>query len=207
MYPAKHQKEIVIVFARAPTPGTCKTRLIPRYGARGAARIHRALVRRTLETACAAGMAVELWCAPDTRHGYFLECRRRHGVRLKRQHAGDLGRRMGLALAHALQRCDAAIIVGTDCAVLEVADLHDARAVLHAHDHVIQPAEDGGYVLIGARRTDPGALRGIAWSSGRELAQTRARLARRGRSCVLLPARWDIDHPGDVRRARRAGLM
>ena len=31
----------VLVFARAPVPGRCKTRLIPRLGARGAAWVQR----------------------------------------------------------------------------------------------------------------------------------------------------------------------
>ena len=196
----------ILVFARAPVPGRCKTRLIPALGARGAAALHRRLVRKTLQSACAAG-DVELWCAPDTGHGFFAACRREFGVRLRRQPPGDLGRRMALALNRAL-RDDAGpvVLVGSDCPVFTPGDFAAALAALAQRDCVLQPSADGGYVLIGARRLERRALAGIAWSSGRELAQTRRRFAR-------LDLRWsesralpDIDTPADYRRARRRGV-
>lgn len=200
--------QTLIVFARAPVPGQCKTRLAPRYGARGAARLHRELVLRTLRTACASGFRVELWCAPDSGHGFFHACRRRFGVTLKTQPAGDLGRKMSLALNRAVAQRAATVVIGTDCAALTTADLQDAFACLGAgHSHVLQPAADGGYVLIGARRPLQGALRGVDWSSGRELAQTRTRLTRVGLRWAELPALWDVDLPRDVRWARQLDLL
>jgi hypothetical protein len=199
----------VIVFARAPVPGACKTRLIPAYGARGAARIHRALVRRTLETVSALPRTrIELWCEPDTEHGFFSTLRRQFGLHLARQPTGDLGRKMGLALTRRLAAgCGKALLIGTDCPALTTADLRAAAAALDGADVVLQPSEDGGYALIGAQRFAPSALRGIDWSSGRELQQTLARLRCRGLSCELLPLRWDVDQPKDVKRAQRAGLL
>ncbi|MBI2382634.1 MAG: TIGR04282 family arsenosugar biosynthesis glycosyltransferase [Gammaproteobacteria bacterium] len=198
----------ILIFARAPVPGRCKTRLMPRLGAAGAARVHRQLVRRTLGAALATGLPVELWCAPDARHGWLQGLRRQHGLRLKRQAPGDLGRKMTLAIRDALARgADKVVVVGTDCPVLAPQDLRDAFSALDRHDCVIQPAADGGYVLIGARRLPARALAGIAWSTGGELRQTRSRLARLGLSCAELPARWDVDTPADYRSARRAGLL
>lgn len=198
----------VIVFARAPQPGRCKTRLIARYGARGAARLHARLIHKTLQTAQGAGLPVELWCAPDTRHGCFHACRRRYGIRLRRQRDGDLGRKMGHALAATLgTSVPRALIIGTDCAALGPDDLRTAASMLHDHDCVLQPAADGGYVLIGARRPVHAALRGIQWSSGREFGQTHRRLLRRRLSCGLLKPLWDVDHACDVRRARQLGLL
>lgn len=52
----------VLVFAREPRAGQVKTRLIPRLGAEGAARLHARLVQRALATARAARLGpVELW--------------------------------------------------------------------------------------------------------------------------------------------------
>lgn len=200
-------QQTLIVFARAPVAGRCKTRLIPQYGARGAAHIHRQLLRRTLQTACSAGVSVELWCAPDTRHGFFHACRRQFGVRLKRQARGDLGRKMALALKHRMAN-GPTVVIGTDCAALSRKDLLAAFAALKpGNDYVLQPAADGGYVLIGARISAPAVLRGVDWSSGRELAQTRARLARLGLHWAELPVLWDVDHPRDVKWARHQGLL
>lgn len=192
----------VLVFARAPLPGRCKTRLIPRLGTQGAARLQQQLATRTVATARRAGAAVELWCAPDSGHGFFHGQRRAHGLRLRRQAHGDLGRRMRLALARG-----PALLVGTDCPGLTAADLRAAWQALQGSDCVLQPSGDGGYVLIGARRLEPRALTGIAWSSGRELAQTLRRMDRLGLRCALLAPRDDLDTPADYRRARRLGLL
>jgi hypothetical protein len=196
----------ILVFARAPVPGRCKTRLIPALGRQGAARLHRQLVRRTLAAARASRLPVELWCAPDAAHGFFAACRRDFGVRLRRQHAGDLGRRMALALARTLHDVDAAILVGSDCPGFTHRDFAAALAALRARDGVLQPSTDGGYVLIGARRFERRALAGIAWSSGRELAQTRSRLNVLGLSFSEGTPLIDVDTPRDYREAWRRGL-
>lgn len=183
-------------------PGRCKTRLIPRLGAVGAARLHRALVVRTLRTAIESGLDVELWCAPDSAHGFFRACRRHFGIRLKRQPSGDLGRRMALALARG------GILTGTDCPTLASGDLRAARrALTGGADLVLQPSTDGGYVLIAANKLPRRVLAGIQWSSTRELGQTRLRARRLGQRLVELPFRPDLDTPSDFLRARRAGVL
>ncbi len=194
----------VLVFARAPIPGQCKTRLIPALGSQGAARLHRALTRRTLALAVQADAEVELWCAPDVRHAFFVECRLRFGAALRRQPHGDLGARMAAGLRSGAR---ATLIVGTDCADLTVGDLVAGFEALRTHDYVLQPAGDGGFVSIGASAPDSAVLRHVDWSSGKELAQTQQRLARAGRSVALLPQRWDIDTAADLRRAQREGVL
>lgn len=200
----------VLVFARAPVPGRCKTRLIPRYGARGAAALHRQLVRKTLRTAIDADCGpVQLWAAPSACHPFFVELSRTLGLSVHRQHEGDLGRRMSRALAQTLAAgAPAAVLVGTDAANLGAEDIRQAAgALLRDADAVLQPASDGGYVLIGLRCAAGSALTGVAWSSGRELRQSRARLLQRGLRVELLPQRWDVDYPRDVLRARRERLL
>lgn len=191
----------VLVFARAPVPGRCKTRLIPRLGARGAAWVQRRLLERALATAAAAfgAEALTLCCAPDSRHPHFHACQRRWGLRLARQGPGDLGAKMRRALA-----TGPALLLGSDAWALEPDDLRRAAAALADCDYLLIPAPDGGYGLIGARQPLP-SLAGVAWSSGRERSQTLRRLRRAGRSLELGPARADFDTPGDWRRARRAG--
>lgn len=197
----------VQVFARAPVAGRCKTRLIPRYGALGAMRLHARLVSRALALALAAGIGpVELWTTPSPNHPYFARLRRAHGVALRRQCGGDLGRKMSHALGCALREgARGAVLIGTDAANLSVDDLRAAAAALADADAVLQPAQDGGFVLIAARCALGTRLNGVAWSSGRELRQTCARL--RPLRLAMLPTRWDLDHPRDLRRARAAGLF
>ena len=63
------------------------------------------------------------------------------------------------------------------------------------------PAEDGGYVLIGLRRLQPGLFEGIDWwGTERVMAQTRQRLSEPPLHWAELPPLWDLDRPGDPAR-------
>lgn len=194
----------ILVFARAPRAGVCKTRLIPALGKAGAAHAQQRLAESSLRTAARSRLApVELHAAPDARHGFFLRARRRHALQLRRQSGRDLGARMAAAMQKALRSARGVIVIGTDCPALDEPYLRRACAALRDHDVVVGPAADGGYVLVGARRHRPQLFAGIAWGGPRVLAMTRQRLRRLGLDWVELPALWDVDTPRDWRRARR----
>jgi rSAM/selenodomain-associated transferase 1 len=180
----------VIVFARAPVAGYVKTRLIPRLGAQGAARLQRRLIRAALRTARAAG-PVELHV---TRPHSWL---RGLGVPLRLQRGRDLGERM----YHALHAQRFTVLVGTDAPALRAADLRRALRWLRGGiDVVLAPAEDGGYALIGARRIDARVFEGIRWGADDVLARTLDNLRRCGLRYRLLRTVWDVDRPQDIDR-------
>jgi uncharacterized protein len=182
---------MIIVFARAPVPGEAKTRLIPRLGPWGAARLHTRFILDTVRVARAADPVVELH--GTRRHGFF----RTLGVAFRVQQGRDLGERMYRALA----RNPGAILIGTDCPELSVRDLRRAARWLRSgYQVVLAPAEDGGYALIGARHVAPEMFRGIAWSTAGVYAETVKRLQRyRWRALRTL---WDVDRPADLDRLR-----
>lgn len=192
-----------MVFAKAPTPGRVKTRLIPALGAGAAAALQRQLIERTLHTALAAGLgAPELWCAPGPDDPFFASCANKYGVSLKPQDDGDLGMRMARALDSASASDSPALLIGCDCPALTPAYLGEAAAALtEGNDAVFGPAEDGGYVLVGAARSLPVRLfEDIAWGTATVMQVTRARLAQgnwRWRELALL---WDLDRPEDLWR-------
>ena len=191
----------VIVFAKAPVAGTVKTRLAGALGAAGAARLAARMLEST--TACALEAAVgpvEVCCAPDRSHPAFTALAAGGTVGLSEQGDGDLGHRMHRALERALASQPGAIVIGTDAPALDADYLREAASALTRHDAVIGPAVDGGYVLIGLRRTAPAALfDGIDWSTSRVLAQTRERLDRLGLGWAELAPLHDIDEPADLR--------
>src|SRR2546425_10474178 len=169
----------VMVFARAPTPGEAKPRLIPALGAAGAAALHRRLVTHCLRAARDSRLGpVELWCAPGTGDPFFLECELRLGASLHPQGEGDLGARMQRAFESALARAQRAMLVGSDIPALSAQYLRDAeQALARGDDAVIGPAEDGGYRPLGLSRCDPELFRDIPWGGPEVLAETRRRLA------------------------------
>jgi rSAM/selenodomain-associated transferase 1 len=197
---------IVQVFAKAPIPGAVKTRLIPRLGAAGAARLHENLVRHTLSAACAARVgAVVLYCTPDSEHAFFVRCAGEYGISLRTQSTGNLGERMHDALAEGLREAACVLLMGTDCPALGTAQLQAAGAALTPGiDLVFVPAEDGGYTLIGARDIDRIAFDGVSWGSATVMQQTRDRLMNIGWSWSELPTLWDIDRPEDLDRLARS---
>lgn len=192
----------LLVLSKAPVPGEVKTRLIPLLGAGGAARLYAGLLDATLSKAVSAGLCpVELWCAPDTRHAFFEQARARHALRLREQGAGDLGRRMSLALGTVLQEARQAVLVGADCPDLAAADIDAAfTALATGADVVLGPATDGGYYLVGMSGHHACLFEGIDWGTPRVLEMTLAQCRRHGLAWTCLDAHDDVDTPEDYRR-------
>jgi uncharacterized protein len=193
------------ILAKAPVAGSVKTRLTPALGADGAAALHARLIARTVETACAAAIGpVTVWTTPAAPQACFTALASRHPIALAAQPDGDLAARM-------LAACEAAagpaIVIGTDCPVLTPSHLREAADVLREGSNVVViPAEDGGYVLIGSRRPQPGLFAGMTWGTETVMAETRRRLARECLTWRELGALWDVDRPEDLARLRAAGL-
>ena len=196
----------IAVFARAPIAGQAKTRLIPRLGAAGAARLQRQLIERALERAQSVrGARVTLWTTADDADTHALAEAARATVRLQQGH--DLGARMSNAFAVTLDGTRPMLLIGTDCPVQTGTDLETAIAALREADAVIQPAEDGGYVLIGMKQFHPALFEQVAWGSATVLATTRARATDRGVRLAELPMSWDLDRSEDLDRALALGLV
>jgi rSAM/selenodomain-associated transferase 1 len=194
-----------MVFAKAPQPGSVKTRLIPRLGAEGAAALHVRLVKRALATARAAALGrLELHCAPDTADPFFRFCGGHYGAVLAPQAEGELGARMLAAFEAALAAHARVLLIGSDCPALTARHLRQAeRALRDGNDAVLAPSEDGGYALIGLTRCDARLFDGIAWGGTTVMAETRTRLAALGWRWRELETLWDVDRPEDYTRLMR----
>jgi glycosyltransferase A (GT-A) superfamily protein (DUF2064 family) len=70
-------------------------------------------------------------------------------------------------------------------------------------DAVFGPAEDGGYYLVGLRRSVPAVFQGITWSTPVVLAQTLRAAAAAGLRVHLLPPWYDVDTGTDLGRLAR----
>jgi len=175
----------VLVFSRTPVPGRVKTRLVPRLGEWGAARLHARLTGHALRTAAAAR------CGPVELHD------------TARQRGADLGERMHRALAQTLRHHRGAIVIGADCPALRPRDLRRAARWLSGGcDVVLAPAEDGGYALIAAKRVSPLLFSGVAWGGPDVYATTVRNLVSLGYRWRALAQVWDVDRPEDLERLR-----
>ena len=199
----------VIVFARAPRPGTVKTRLVPPLAPEEAAALHARLVKRTLGTARAASFRrIELHGTPDIDDPFFRFCAGHFGAALVAQSGADLGARMLAAFGSALAVCPRVLLLGSDCPALAARHLRQAdRALREGSDAVFVPCEDGGYALIGLRRVDPRLFDCVAWGGASVMEETRARLRQLGWSWRELETLWDVDRPEDYERLVASGLF
>lgn len=194
---------ILQVFAREPVPGTVKTRLAAAIGAERAAQAYRELTLATLRHAQYARAlghiaAIELWCAPNAGTPWFDACAVTAGASQHVQPPGDLGMRMGAAIAAGLTRAEGVLLIGTDCPLLDAAAIHGAAGMLATHDAILVPAEDGGFVLVGARVAVE--FEGVRMSTAHAAHDTLEVFARAGLRCGMLPRLWDVDVAADHER-------
>ena len=199
------ERDVLLVFARAPEEGRVKTRLIPHFGPVMATEIYRELLHMALAAALWSNWSqVQIWCAADASHSFFDPYRQEPRISFHHQCSGDLGRRMAHACAAALRDADHIALMGTDCPALEHHHLNLVRDRMRGtHDLVMIPALDGGYVLIAMRETCSGIFEGVEWGTGKVAEQTLARCQEMRLSCLEMPALRDIDTPEDVRQWRQ----
>jgi uncharacterized protein len=196
-------KNRFILFGRYPVPGRTKSRLIPFLGPAGAAELQRHLTEKLFQAASFVasrrGMALEICLdggTPDkTRR--WLGSRALHAP----QNGCDLGQRMETAFRRAFQEgCPRAVLFGTDIPGLSAPVLEQAMDRLRDSDVVLGPSTDGGYWLIGLKKTSD-LFRSIAWGSEQVLDQTLARAQSLRLSTVLLDPLTDVDTFEDVQKS------
>jgi uncharacterized protein len=197
----------LVVMARWPVAGRCKSRLAGELGAARAAAIQRQLTGHTLATARQARrrLPFELvlagaGCGPRAlgRWGAALGC-----DRVEAQGRGNLGVRLQRQVVRAARQGQPHLVmIGSDLPELASADLEAAFAALEHHPLVLGPAHDGGYWLIGLRRSQPALFSGIGWGSDAVLQQTTAAATRLGLVPHRLAWRSDLDRPSDLVRWR-----
>jgi len=191
----------VLIMARAPRPGTAKTRLEPLLGQDGCARLQAELIRNT--AGWAARSAARVWLA-FTPHDAGAEYARLipRQVDLFPQVEGDLGARLRSATDRIFRDYAGPLsVIGTDAPLLGPRQLRAAvRAVVEGSDACLVPAFDGGYALITLARHTPAAfdLPADAWGGPDVLELTLGALQADGRTNrVLAPVR-DLDTPADA---------
>ncbi|MBM3571838.1 MAG: glycosyltransferase [Alphaproteobacteria bacterium] len=188
----------LIVFARVPRLGQVKKRLAAGIGDLAALIFYRRALEALLRRLGRGRW--HCWIATTP-----ARARHRGWPRPWRsfvQESGDLGRRMGRAMAS--RPAGPTIVVGSDIPEIEIGHIEAAFRALGQADAVFGPAADGGYWLVGCRRRPPihGLFARVRWSSAHALADTMSNL--RGRRAVVLGAVLDdIDDANALLRWRR----
>lgn len=193
----------LVIIAKAPLPGTVKTRLVPPLTHEQAAGLARGLLQ---ENAALVGRLESVQkvvaVAPAQE---ILHVREIVGDRFRiiSQSNGNLGDRIRrIFRVFFAEGSRGVIVLAADQPDLPAQYLHQAVAALQegSDQVVLGPTEDGGYYLIGLNRNHPELFQGISWSTCDVLRQTLDRAKSRGLTVTLLPSWYDIDRPEDLAR-------
>jgi uncharacterized protein len=90
------------------------------------------------------------------------------------------------------------LIIGTDVPTLPPDHIKQALALLENHDLVLGPALDGGYYLIGLKRTASELFNDIPWSTDRVLKLTQEKATILELKTALLEPWRDVDTLADL---------
>lgn len=188
-------KNLLLILTRNPELGKCKTRLAAEVGNQAALEIYGFLLRHT--RAITLGLPMEKWVLYSEQ--IWEEDIWDPAIYQKKlQRGDDLGQRMENAFREGFRAgFGNIVIIGSDLHDLSQGDLETAFSLLEAHDHVLGPAQDGGYYLLGMKVLDQKVFRDKAWSSDTVLADTLVDL--QGKKVALLPERNDVDHYKDIK--------
>ncbi len=176
----------LVIFAKYPRMGAGKRRLAKDIGPVQAQRFQRVNLTHTLlRLGTDPRWTTWLAATPDRSGPWPL------GVSTLPQGGGDLGRRM-VAVARSLPP-GPVVIIGSDIPGINRTHIGSAFRALGQHDAVFGPAADGGYWLVGLRRSpcivDP--FQAVRWSTKHALCDTLHNLA--GRKIALLNQLADVD--------------
>jgi len=195
----------LVLFVRAPSWGVGKRRLARDIGDAAALRFERTMLGLLTRRLGRNGRwRLRLAVTPDRAH------RRARlwpqGVAIAGQGEGNLGDRM----RHALAACPPgpAVLVGSDIPALTAHHIADAFRLLGRHDLVFGPAGDGGFWLVGARRSPrlPPLFGPVRWSGRHALADALSNLPP-GVSVGFAARLEDVDDGPSYRRlAPRRGF-
>jgi uncharacterized protein len=226
------RRGVFMLFAKEPTPGRVKTRLVPPLTPEEAAALYEAFVADMLVAlTLAAGERIDVEihtdpAPPDAPRLHQLEnlagppsAGPERSAAKSPQCDGrradcavfhpQVGESLGERLFHAFDRARAqgrpyAIVVGADHPSLRASALAAlAEAIEAGREAAIIPSEDGGYCALGLARPRWDFFAGVPWSTPGVLDATLARLRASGIEPHLLDRSADVDVPSDLERLSR----
>jgi len=186
--------------AKAPKPGTVKTRLAQCLPPTAVTALYRCFLDDTMTLAKSVGnVEVAIMCpASDVDDLARLAG---NSVRVVAQTGDGLAAGLTSVFAHFAATGQQRIIAfNSDSPHLPAAVLQRAFEALATCDVVIGPTHDGGYYLVGAKATHPGLFNGDRMGTSTALEALLSRVRASGFSLCLVDPFYDIDVASDLIR-------
>lgn len=188
-------RKALIIMAKRPELGKCKTRLAAGIGAENALLVYKKLLSHTLEIAEKTSIPTYLYLSGEGH----LEAS--NSFLSNEQINGDLGKRMCQAFEEVLLDFDAAVMIGTDCPEISSELLLEAFEELNQNDVVFGPSEDGGYYLIGMKALHQELFQAIEWSTPEVLEKSILHAEKKQLKIGQIRQLNDVDTKSDLMRS------
>ena len=199
-------RQALAVAAKAPLPGTVKTRLHSMLSRDDATELYRCFLKDTLALAASVPETESIISYTPVGSEHYFSGIVSNGERLLAQRGASFGDKLFHALADLLSEgFSSAVIMDSDSPTLPRQYLVQAFEELAREGDrvVLGPASDGGYYLIGIKRPHRQLFDRITWSTARVLGETIERAREIGLEVVLLPEWYDVDGVEEFARLRR----
>jgi rSAM/selenodomain-associated transferase 1 len=192
------------VMAKAPRPGTVKTRLCPPLTQEQAAALNMCFLRDTAEhiaaitsgSSEALSRVAGLVCYTPVGDEQLFECLLPNDFALLAQRGDGFGERL-LGAAEDILACgySSVCLIDSDSPTVPTAAYEMAVTELARPGNriVMGSAADGGYYLIGMKQAHAAIFADISWSIDRVAEETRARAQAAGIELIELPLWYDVD--------------
>ncbi|MCW8933808.1 MAG: TIGR04282 family arsenosugar biosynthesis glycosyltransferase [Gammaproteobacteria bacterium] len=183
---------------KAPLPGFCKTRLTPYLSPEEASIFYKTLVKNCFnKIKVIKNTDISIYTYPDINHPFIKSLNKQYTTTCHLQTGANLGERMFNALNESLKTYDKSVLIGTDCPQLDQNYIDHAFKALDQYDMVLGPADDGGYVLVGATKIETQLFDSINWGTDTVLKQSLHNAKKAAYKTHLLDTLWDVDTPED----------
>lgn len=191
----------LIVVAKRPAPGQTKTRLSPPLTPELASALYECFLLDTLDHVRRVKNTQHVIAyLPHEEQEYFQ--RFAPNFELIPQEGYDLGERLDNALTCYLARgYKRVVIMDSDSPTLPSDYLAQAfESLSDGADVTLGPCDDGGYYLIGIKKTSPRLLREVRMSTPTVATETIALAEHDGLRVRLLPTWYDVDDATSLMR-------
>lgn len=190
--------KILCIFAKPPIVGKTKSRLAASIGEEPVVELSKIMLNILIKegkSSIAEKIIIYIpqeFSLSDFK-GIDLE-----GLEGKKQIGVNLGEKMSNMFQECCENNNQVILIGSDCVSITKNILNEGFEKLKSCPIVIQPADDGGYVLIGQSKFIPHVFSGPKWGSATVFNTTIEILRSNSTPFYQLPSAFDIDIKEDL---------
>jgi rSAM/selenodomain-associated transferase 1 len=204
-------KAVLVIVAKEPVPGKVKTRLYSHLGAQQTSELYRLFIQDMVEEMSKLyEHALAIAYTPEAAEPAF-KTMIDQPIQLFPQQGADLGQRLSNVFQKMFDEgYEQVHIINSDSPDLPHRLVKQSILLLSKPrtELVLGPCADGGYYLVGLRRSMPALFNQIPWSTDQVLRITLEKARRLGLQWALLGPWYDIDTFDDLLRfLRRNGTM